>query len=367
MKFGCSKCDALLKAAEEHEWKLAILLGEWRITLAELRGAPTDPLASAECLAAKLREEKAIAQHTAIDVARKLAETELEARKLAEADSGRRLAEAAREARLGVSADERAIEAERRLTELVEKAEKDKSALMVVAAAKSAAEDRAEEAERRLAEAMERAERDAKLALEPAATAKETATEIGLDAVKDLEEELEEGCRTIFALCDPEGDRSVTVSSVVEGCRKYDHIARFCNVATSKDGSVETDQIYRIFGEPTKRLDYDRFKDAITKIRGVSMSFMDEASKIDTMYSSIDADGGGTITMHELAAFCIKHPKVAEMGGLGRKKQTGKPSQRAQCARKSTDVLFHDISEGAGIITRAKFHEYVREHRGSLK
>eukprot|EP00927_Polykrikos_kofoidii_P070667 TRINITY_DN67079_c0_g1_i1.p1 TRINITY_DN67079_c0_g1~~TRINITY_DN67079_c0_g1_i1.p1 ORF type:complete len:376 (-),score=72.60 TRINITY_DN67079_c0_g1_i1:90-1217(-) len=373
MAHGCSKCDALLKAAEEHEWKLAILLGEWRITLAELRGEPTDPLASAESLAAKLRQERATAEHAAIEAARKLAEAEIEARKLAEAENGRRLAEAAREAQAGrdtsklaqdnaQAAEKRAFEAERRLAELVERAEKDKSALEVVAAAKSIAEHRAEEAEKRLAEAMERAVKDAQSAAEQPAIAKKAsvettpAVEVGVDA----EQELEEGCRTIFALCDPQGDRHTTVSIFLACCRKYDHIARFCNVMSSTD-----DEVYLIFGASTKRLDYDELKAAISKSRGASSSFMDESQKIDTIYTSMDIDGGGTISMHELSAFCIKHPNVAQMAGLGLKKPISSSGSGPRLARVSSDVLYKNICDGDQTISRAKFHDYVKAHRTS--
>lgn len=373
MAHGCSKCDALLKAAEEHEWKLAILLGEWRITLAELRGEPTDPLASAESLAAKLRQERASAEHAAIEAARKLAEAEIEARKLSEAENGRRLAEAAREAQAGrdtsklaqdsaQAAEKRASEAERRLAELVERAEKDKSALEVVATAKSAAEHRAEEAEKRLAEAMEKAVRDAKSAAERPAIAKVASVETpaAVELEKDPEHELEEGCRTIFALCDPEGDQSTTVSTFVECCRKYDYIARFCNVMNTAD-----DEMYLIFGASTKRWDYDELKGAISKSRGTCSSFMDESHKIDAIYSSMDIDGGGTISMHELSAFCIKHPKVAEMAGLGLKKPARNPGGEARLVRVGTDVLYKNICDGDQTISRANFHGYVKAHRAS--
>eukprot|EP00927_Polykrikos_kofoidii_P014650 TRINITY_DN1645_c0_g1_i1.p1 TRINITY_DN1645_c0_g1~~TRINITY_DN1645_c0_g1_i1.p1 ORF type:complete len:561 (+),score=122.94 TRINITY_DN1645_c0_g1_i1:83-1684(+) len=479
---ACPQFSALLQASEEHGRRLALLLGEWRITLSELRGEATDPLAVAEAVSAKLREEKAVAEQSAIVAAEKLAAAEDQARKVSEAEASSRIAKFALEfnARTDLSsaaqqvadkAEKRACDAERRLVELAERSEKDRRALKVIIASKSALKHRADEAEKRLSDVLLKAEEDRKgvaakkIAADKAvaelafmttrlagtaltnaavsvkadkapidtavvenlpaeglaadkqeqekavvedetsvankeeaergavqklaedAAAQKAAAETaaaenaaaeskdadGVSRAKDTtkddaaKKEFEASCRTIFALCDPEGSHCISVQVFRDCCQKYGYIADFCNVPKDERGCIDIEKLKPVFA--TEQLDFEAFKVGVAALRGSDCGTMDDDLRTDTIFNSIDVDGGGTITMHELSAFCIKHAKLAEMAGLKRTPASGGSSspgssRRGRAVRAiSTDELFKTMAQGSTDLTRQQFRDHVVSKR----
>jgi len=316
-------------------------------------------------------EEMAAAGKTAADNA--LAEKA--AAEAALSDARKSAAEAAGKA----AAEIAAVEAE-----LADAKKSAAEAVETAVAEKAAAEHALAEARKLAAEAAEKAAEKAtesataeKATVEQAApekeaaetTSSESAAVVKADAkgkTKNHEQELEDACRTIFALCDPEGERSITVKVFADTCQKYEYIADFCSIKKI-EGKADAQHIYLVLGPPTQRLDYDSFKRGVVSVRGEggATTIMNEEHKLATIYNTIDVDGGGTVSMHELSAFCIKHPKVADLVGIGRKQRSGEGGKSLK--RMSTDGLFNKMAKGSTTLTRKQFFEYVREHGAGME
>jgi len=85
-----------------------------------------------------------------------------------------------------------------------------------------------------------------------------------------------------------------------------------------------------------------------------------EEEKSRIVFEAIDTDGNGVISWAELAAACVKHPKIAEFisNAPGRCTQAG-----CRCRRLSADTLFREMdANGDYAISLQEFLDYVSPH-----
>eukprot|EP00927_Polykrikos_kofoidii_P083333 TRINITY_DN8502_c0_g1_i8.p1 TRINITY_DN8502_c0_g1~~TRINITY_DN8502_c0_g1_i8.p1 ORF type:complete len:659 (-),score=187.18 TRINITY_DN8502_c0_g1_i8:86-2062(-) len=170
-----------------------------------------------------------------------------------------------------------------------------------------------------------------------------------------IERDIDESCRTVFALCDIDGEHVITVRKFAEMCTKFSYIADFCNVEM-RQGDVSMEHLELVMGKPDERMDYETFKKRVITLRQTGGGFMNEDLKLMTIYNIIDVDHGGNISLHELIAFVTKHPKIAEMAGIRRTQSSG-----AGLKRIPTDQVFSKMAEGGRVVSREQFIDYIRK------
>eukprot|EP00927_Polykrikos_kofoidii_P083331 TRINITY_DN8502_c0_g1_i6.p1 TRINITY_DN8502_c0_g1~~TRINITY_DN8502_c0_g1_i6.p1 ORF type:complete len:678 (-),score=190.98 TRINITY_DN8502_c0_g1_i6:108-2141(-) len=290
--------------------------------------------------------EKAAAVKAAVEAAERVAAVEREAAMKAAVEAAEERAEIAR-VRLATVENVSAAETAAAVKAAVEAAEKEAAAERD-AAVKAAVE------------AVEKEARTTAPRLEAAETTESSRDQSpprpGLSRRSSvIERDIDESVRTVFALCDVDGEHSVTVRKFADMCAKFSYIADFCNVEMA-GGDVSMEHLELVMGKPGDRMDFDTFKERIITLRQTGGGFMNEDLKLMTIYNVIDVDNGGSISLHELVAFVTKHPKIAEMAGIRRVQNTG-----AALKRTPTDQVFSQMAEGGRVVSRDQFINYIRK------
>merc|ERR1712072_1540943 len=82
---------------------------------------------------------------------------------------------------------------------------------------------------------------------------------------------------------------------------------------------------------------------------------LSQEEELDLIFEMCDVDQNGTITITELAAFCIKHKSVAQSVGIMPKDISEERRQRHR-----VDLLFEEMDvDQSGSISRTEFYSFV--------
>lgn len=173
-----------------------------------------------------------------------------------------------------------------------------------------------------------------------------------------LSKEEQEEARLIYELCDKEASDSIELGDLVDVAVKHPDVAQFMGLQRIETPESIREQILEKIGR-TKGITWSDFDAFISERRAnltensSPLPRLSAEKEIDLVFEMCDINKSGRISFAEFAAFCVKHPEVAEVVGM-------KDNQK----RRQADVLFAQLdSDSSGSITRKELRNFVWQRR----
>eukprot|EP00927_Polykrikos_kofoidii_P083332 TRINITY_DN8502_c0_g1_i7.p1 TRINITY_DN8502_c0_g1~~TRINITY_DN8502_c0_g1_i7.p1 ORF type:complete len:315 (-),score=99.60 TRINITY_DN8502_c0_g1_i7:250-1194(-) len=248
---SCKQCVNFLDAAEEHEMKLGILLGEWRLIITQLQGKDASKLARAEFRMAELWKKKKAAEEEVAEISREFAEAEILARMIFDAKGGQLSCDAGKSFRERASSDTSSVKIQVESTNVnrgVAKQERTTDSFAavsadVVATQKAFAEKlSAIEADKVAAEArLVKLENDA-------LAEKAAAVKAAVDAAEAAVKAAEEAAKLTLAKAESEAaaERASAVKAAVEAAEKDAALEKAAAVKAAVEAADERAEIAKV-------------------------------------------------------------------------------------------------------------------------